>query len=126
MSSLDISSHSMATIYHSVLDIMNKPNKSTPSSTMAIGSTYIQDLVVVVAMGVMTAVIRSSSRRYFEQKMPEWLNLKEDIRSRLSVEIAAIPTRVMLVYLTLPIILRGFSPISSWTVADTEASILAW
>lgn len=61
----------MATIHHSMLDIMNKTNQSHPSPTIAVGSTYLQDPVVVVVMGIMTAVIRLASRRHFERTMPE-------------------------------------------------------
>ena len=89
-------------------------------------STYIQDLVVVGAMGAMTLLIRTCSRRYFERNILEWHKLTKDIQSRMSVEIAAIPARLMLMYFTLPIVAKGFQSVEAWRAEDTEASIRAW
>ncbi len=89
-------------------------------------STYVQDICVIAFMAFCTVNIRSRARKYFERNVPEWEKLDKDVQSRLSVEIAAIPMRVLLVYFTYPIVASGFEPIATWKACDTEACIRAW
>jgi uncharacterized membrane protein len=89
-------------------------------------SEYVQDLIVVATMAAVTTTIRHKTWQYFEHNMPDFQKLRHDVKSRMAVEIAVIPTRIILVFLTLPIVLRGFQPIDTWTAADTQSSLLAW
>jgi hypothetical protein len=89
-------------------------------------SDYTQDLLVVALMAAVTTTIRQRTRKYFDRTMPEYQKLSEDVKSRMAVEIAVIPTRIILIFLTLPIVLRGFQPVDTWTAADTHNSLLAW
>jgi len=89
-------------------------------------SDYTQDLLVVALMAAVTTTIRHQTRKYFDHNMPEYKKLNEDVKSRMAVEIAAVPTRIILVFLTLPIVLKGFQPVDAWTAADTHNSLLAW
>ncbi|KAK3377977.1 hypothetical protein B0H63DRAFT_478485 [Podospora didyma] len=88
-------------------------------------TTWKTDLAVVGVVAAITTTIRQNAHKYFERTMPEWLKLKEDIRSRLAVEVAVIPSRIVLFYLTLPLMLGGFSPMDSWTADDTARSLLS-
>ncbi|KAK3327463.1 hypothetical protein B0T19DRAFT_484568 [Cercophora scortea] len=90
------------------------------------GETTVKfDLVVVCIAAAITAVVRHHGRRYFERTMPEWAKLKGEIQSRLAVEVAVIPSRIVLFCLTLPLMLRGFAPMESWTADDTARSLLS-
>lgn len=84
------------------------------------------DLVVVIAVALMTMTIQSHVPYYFERKVLNWKELRKGTRSRICVETAVIPSRIMLAYLTLPIVLKGFSPMSTWTPQDTNSALLAW
>ncbi|KAK3365838.1 hypothetical protein B0T24DRAFT_597595 [Lasiosphaeria ovina] len=92
---------------------------------MAGETTYKFDLAVVAIVAAITTVVRYNGRKYFERTMPEWSKLKEDIKSRLAVEVAVIPSRIVLFYLTLPIMIGGFSPMEEWTSQDTARSLLS-
>lgn len=89
-------------------------------------TTLADDFVVVGIFAAMTTVIRTMARRHFERTMPDWQKLQEDIKSRLAVEVAVIPSRIVLFYLTLPTMLKGFEPMEKWTAEDTKTSLLSW
>lgn len=89
-------------------------------------TTLADDFVVVAVFAAMTTAIRTMARHYFERTMPDWQKLQEDIKSRLAVEVAVIPSRIVLFYLTLPTMLKGFEPIENWTANDTKTSLLSW
>ncbi|EHK21649.1 uncharacterized protein TRIVIDRAFT_52965 [Trichoderma virens Gv29-8] len=92
---------------------------------MAISTTWVHDLAVVSVVGLITSIVRSSARTYFEQTISEWPKLDEAVKSRLAVEVGVIPSRIVLFYLTLPVMLNGFSPTESWTASDTANSLLS-
>jgi hypothetical protein len=93
---------------------------------MAAETSYTHDMVVVIAVALMTMTIQTHVPFYFERKLPGWKELKSDTRSRICVETAVIPSRIMLSYLTLPIILNGFTSMDAWTAKDTNSALLAW
>lgn len=87
---------------------------------------YTRDLAVVGAGALLTVLLRSLSRRYLEAHFAEWPSLPQRHQSRLLVEIAVIPSRLALITLTVPIVVRGFTPLETWTAHDTDACLLAW
>ena len=89
-------------------------------------TTVADDFVVVAIFAAMTTAIRTVARRHFERTMPDWQKLQEDVKSRLAVEVAVIPSRVVLFYLTLPTMLKGFEPMENWTAEETKTSLLSW
>ncbi|KAK0635779.1 hypothetical protein B0T17DRAFT_57256 [Bombardia bombarda] len=96
----------------------------TPIPTDAT-TTIKFDLAIVALIALLTASTRSSARTYFARTMPEWSKLKPEIQSRLAVECGVIPSRLLLFYLTLPLMLHGFDPIAAWTPDDTARSLLS-
>ncbi|EGR44508.1 uncharacterized protein TRIREDRAFT_112114 [Trichoderma reesei QM6a] len=86
-------------------------------------STWAHDLFIVSLVALITSVVRSYARLYFERAIPEWSKLDESVKSRLAVEVGVVPSRIVLFYLTLPLVLAGFSPMESWTADDTATSL---
>lgn len=93
---------------------------------MTAGTFYTHDAIVVIAVALMTAIIRSQLGPYFNKIVPDWSKLEDGVRSRICVEAAVIPARLMLTYLTFPIIFNGFSHMQTWTAQDTVSSLLIW
>lgn len=89
-------------------------------------SIWAHDLSIVSVVALITSIVRSNARRYFERIIPEWPKLDEAVKSRLAVEVGVIPSRVVLFGLTLPLVLTGFSPLESWTANDTARSLTSW
>ncbi|KAL6872291.1 hypothetical protein HDV57DRAFT_524616 [Trichoderma longibrachiatum] len=86
-------------------------------------SIWAHDLSIVSIVALITSIVRSHARRYFERIIPEWSKLDEAVKSRLAVEVGVIPSRVVLFCLTLPLVLTGFSPMESWTANETARSL---
>lgn len=93
---------------------------------MTATTTWVYDLGVISVVGLITSVVRTSARKYFERSISEWSKLDEAVKSRLAVEVGVIPSRIVLFYLTLPVVLNGFSPLETWTASDTTNSLLSW
>ncbi|KAL6697044.1 hypothetical protein J3F84DRAFT_394536 [Trichoderma pleuroticola] len=92
---------------------------------MAAMTTWVHDLGVISAVGLITAMVRTSARKYFERSISDWPKLDEAVKSRLAVEVGVIPSRIVLFYLTLPVVLNGFSPMEAWKASDTANSLLS-
>ncbi|KAL7781924.1 hypothetical protein V8C43DRAFT_327644 [Trichoderma afarasin] len=92
---------------------------------MTATTTWVYDLGVISVVGLITSVVRTSARKYFERSISEWSKLDEAVKSRLAVEVGVIPSRIVLFYLTLPVVLNGFSPLETWTASDTTNSLLS-
>lgn len=93
---------------------------------MTATTTWVYDLGVISVVGLITSVVRTSARKYFERSISEWSKLDEAVKSRLAVEVGVVPSRIVLFYLTLPLVLNGFSPMETWTASDTANSLLSW
>jgi hypothetical protein len=90
------------------------------------GTRYTHDTMIVVSIAIMTVALRSQLGPYFEKEVPDWLKLRPGSRSRICVEAAVIPSRILLAFFSFPIILHGFSPIQSWSPQDTIQCLLIW
>ncbi|KAH0494653.1 hypothetical protein TgHK011_008244 [Trichoderma gracile] len=89
-------------------------------------SIWAHDLPIVSVVALLTSVVRSYARLYFERSIPEWPKLDESVKNRLAVEVGVIPSRLVLFCLTLPLVQTGFSPMESWTANDTAKSLTSW
>lgn len=93
---------------------------------MATTTTWVHDLGIISVVGLITSMVRTSAKRYFERSISDWPKLDEAVKSRLAVEVGVIPSRIVLFYLTLPVVLNGFSPTEAWQASDTANSLMSW
>lgn len=87
---------------------------------------YEADVFISAVAFAATGSLWKLAHVWCDSKLPGWKNFSQDLRDRMCVEMAVLPTRCSLAYFSFSIVLTAFTAPESWEASDTKNSLIAW
>jgi len=88
--------------------------------------TLASDLFALAASASVTFGLRHILVYFFAGLVPGWAKLEKSKQQRVAVEVATLPARIFVGFVTLPIVVTAYTPIQTWRPEDSRACLLAW
>jgi hypothetical protein len=84
------------------------------------------DLYISSVTFILTAIAWKIVQDICEANLHKWEQFPRSLRDRFCSEVAIIPVRFALGYVTFSLVCKAFEPAQTWGQAETEAALTAW